>query len=135
MLQYLLNITATWLISLLLFDLFLRRESYHGYNRFYLVFTFLLGLLLPLWQYSTKVVVTLDDITLGQGWLRWVAITYVAGVVVAFSLLLIDIIKLVVYYRRGNKSKQDGWTIVETGREHPLFSYLDVLFCIGQGAV
>jgi hypothetical protein len=43
MLQYLLNATAIWLISLVLFDLFLRRESYHGYNRFYLLFTTLVG--------------------------------------------------------------------------------------------
>ena len=52
MLQYLLNATAIWLISLVRFDIFLRRESYHGYNRFYLLLTFLLGALLPLWQWQ-----------------------------------------------------------------------------------
>jgi hypothetical protein len=133
MLQYLLNITAIWLISLLLFDLFLRRESYHGYNRFYLVFTFLLGLLLPLWQFnSSKTIVTLDEVMSGNPWLKWLAIIYLAGAAVAFSLLIIDIIKLVAFYRTGNRSKQDGWTIVETGREHPPFSYLDVLFISGR---
>src|ERR1019366_7531043 len=52
MLQYLLNVTAIWLMSLVLFDVFLRRESYHRYNRFYLQFTFLLGALFPLVQWQ-----------------------------------------------------------------------------------
>ena len=52
MLQYILNTTAIWLISLVLFDVFLRRESYHSYNRLYLLATFLMGILVPLWQWQ-----------------------------------------------------------------------------------
>ncbi len=47
MLQYLFNMTMIWLISLLLFDLFLKKESYHGYNRLFLLVTFCMGIFLP----------------------------------------------------------------------------------------
>ena len=133
MLQYLINTTAIWLISLVLFDAFLRRESYHSYNRFYLLFTFLLGALLPLWKwlaagnnYSTSSDHALY--TAGTRWAIWLILIYLSGVLVAFSILVIDVIKLVLLYRYGNKSAQHGWTVIETGKEHSPFSCLDVFF-------
>lgn len=52
MLQYIINASAIWLMSLILFDIFLRKENFHAYNRFYLLFTLLLGALLPLLQWQ-----------------------------------------------------------------------------------
>ena len=52
MLQYLFNATAIWLLSLIIFDVFLKKGNYHGYNRFYLLITFILGIFLPLWQWQ-----------------------------------------------------------------------------------
>lgn len=148
MLQYLLNMTAIWLISLLMFDLFLRTESYHNYNRFYLLSTFLLGALLPLWQWEGGAVITKG--TLQQpvekviaakqtiiaaatphsavDWALWLGVAYAAGMLVAIVALLIDVSKMAVLYHSGKRSKQDGWTIVETGREHAPFSFLNILF-------
>ena len=57
MIQYLLNATAIWLLSLVIFDLFLRKETYHSYNRFYLIGTFLLGVFLPLWEWQNSIVI------------------------------------------------------------------------------
>ena len=132
MLQYLLSVTAIWLISLVLFDIFLKKENYHNYNRFFLLFTFLLGLILPLWDWingGSRYMATLNQwIASVHGLTQWLSVIYVAGASVALSLLLIDIVKLVLLYRTGNRSEQDGWTIVETGQEHPPFSYLDILF-------
>ncbi|MFI5196911.1 MAG: M56 family metallopeptidase [Chitinophagales bacterium] len=148
MLQYLLNTTAIWLISLVMFDIFLRRESYHGYNRFYLLFTFLLGAFLPLWQwqdngriYETAIgkplhqvitakqsIVTATTPAAAVNWQQWLTILYLAGVLVALCLLIIEIIKLVTVYRSGKKSQQVGWTIIETGKEHAPFSFLNTLF-------
>ncbi len=45
--QYLLETSAVWLVSLAVFDFFLQKENYHGYNRFYLLFTLLLGVARP----------------------------------------------------------------------------------------
>src|SRR5689334_22992080 len=50
MIQYLLNITIIWLLSLLCFDLFLKRETWHEYNRSYLLFTLLAGIFIPLYS-------------------------------------------------------------------------------------
>jgi len=146
--QYLINATAIWLISLIMFDVFLRRESYHAYNRYYLLFTFLLGALLPLvqWQDDSLYIQTLQKpvaqiITAKQtiaeagtlttaewNWQQWVMIFYLCGVVVMVCLLIIDIIKLSTFYSKGKKSKQGNWTIVETGKEHAPFSFFNILF-------
>ncbi len=148
MLQYLLNTTAIWLISLVLFDVFLRKESYHGYNRSYLLFTFLLGAFLPLWQWQDNNIIynaamqrPLDSViaakhniitagspSSGIGWEQWLAVLYLAGAFIALCLLIVDIIKLAAFYRSGKKSEQDSWTIIETGKEHAPFSFLNTLF-------
>lgn len=148
MLQYLLNTTAIWLISLVLFDVFFRMESYHGYNRFYLLFTFLLGTLLPLWEWQRdsylistagqpferairakqQIVSAAGNSESGVDWQQILTIIYLAGTVIAAGLLIIDIFKLALFYKTGNKSKQDEWTIIETGKDHAPFSILNTLF-------
>ena len=148
MLQYLLNTTAIWLVSLVMFDVFLQRESYHNYNRFYLLFTFLLGVFLPLlkWQDNREIytsalgkplqqVITLKQnivtsttpTTTSVSWQQWLTIIYLAGVFIALCLLAIEIIKLSTAYT-AKRSQQDGWTIIETGKEHAPFSFLNTLF-------
>ena len=149
MLQYLTNATAIWLISLVLFDAFLRRESYHSYNRFYLIFTFLLGVIMPLVQWESnsadnispiqvpmqKVIAAKQTIvaagtpeTYSPDWQQWLLIVYCVGAVVALCVLLADVYKLYRYYTDGKKSAQDGWTVVFTGKGHAPFSLLNLLF-------
>lgn len=145
--QYLLNATAIWLLSLLLFDLLLKRESFHSYNRFYLLFTFTLGALLPLvqWQSSGLVrrsqlqqpidtlitaKVHMADATAAaapdiQLWL-WAA--HIAGAAVACALLIADVVKLAACYRSGHAWFEDGWRIIATGKDHAPFSFRKTLF-------
>ena len=148
MLQYIINATAIWLVSLLLFDLFLRRESYHNYNRSYLIVTFLLGAFIPLWQWqennavkhtalphpveqlitAKEQIVTgtvpATDIDMGL----WITIIYLAGVLISVGLLLFEIIKLAEFYRGGTRVKMNGWTVIQTYRDHAPFSFLRTLF-------
>lgn len=144
--QYLLNASAIWLISLAAFDVFLRRESYHGYNRFYLLCTFALGLMLPAvtsqsYEYLQPVLQRPVEniISIREGVaaattektidsIEWIYIIYYAGVCVALLLLVIDVIKLITYYNKGQKWKEGGWTIVATGSEHAPFSIMKLLF-------
>ncbi len=147
MLQYILNATAIWLISLILFDVFLRGQSFHNYNRFFLLFTFLLGALFPLVQWqdagrplpatierplervitAKQTVVSVSDQP-SAGWQQWLLIAYFAGAAVAVILLLIEVSKLIAYYRSGRRQKQGNWTIIETGLAHAPFSFLHTLF-------
>lgn len=144
--QYLLNATAIWLISLLAFDIFLRRESYHGYNRFYLLSTFILGLVVPLLQLmpdsylqpafqqpvervinvKEQVVNTAAETTVDTQ--QWLWIIYLAGVGISLCFLIAEVIKLIGYYRGAHKWQQGNWTIVETGKEHAPFSFMKILF-------
>lgn len=146
--QYLLNASAIWLLSLILFDLLLRREDYHSYNRFYLLFTLLLGTLLPLiqWQYADVVYprairypieevittkqyiasMTIPGRTISIG--QWLMMIYISGALVALALLVVDIVKLLNFYRNGTKHIQNSWTIVTTGMKHAPFSFRRTLF-------
>jgi len=132
MLQYLINSSTIWLMSLVMFYAMLKTENYHSYNRFYLLFTFLLGCLLPAWQLTGSgynSMITEQVLYLAtQGWLKWVSIIYLSGAAIVLLMLVIDIIKLVSYYNTGKKEVKGGWTIIETGKEHPAFSFLDILF-------
>ena len=149
MLQYLINTTAIWLMSLILFDVLLRKESYHGYNRFYLLFTFLMGMLIPLWQwqdagriYSQTFQQPLDQVIAAKknmvsatmpaattvNWEQWLTAIYLSGALIAICLLIVEVIKLVTFYTKGSKSLQGGWAIVETGKEHAPFSFRNTLF-------
>lgn len=149
MLYYLLNATAIWLICLIAFDAFLRRESYHSYNRFYLLGTFALGLLMPLYEwrgdsivYSTGIsrpvveraatvksnIVSTTDSPAAMGWQQWIILLYIAGVAISLFLLAKEIAILVRMYRRGDKSKDGVWSIIETGKAHSPFSAFRMIF-------
>ena len=47
MITYILEILAFQLVFLLAYDLFLRKETFFGWNRFYLLSSFVLSLVLP----------------------------------------------------------------------------------------
>lgn len=152
MVQYLLNMTAIWLLSLAIFDIFLRRETYHGYNRLYLTISLLLGALLPLWswqpdsfihgsQISERVVersagiketiatsATPQSVTYEQ----WLWYIYLAGVIVFMLYMLREMLVIINLYRKGKKSKHGRWTVIETGKPVGPFSAFNYIFISGK---
>jgi len=148
MTQYLLNASAIWLLSLLMFDGFLRRQSHHGYNRFYLLFTLLLGILLPLihWQQpetavpkilhrqvreviTAKQTVTTalaPDVQSPQYSILW--LLWIAGATITAIILIADGVKVIRYHRTGKVTREGMWTIIETGKPHAPFSFRNTLF-------
>ncbi len=145
---YLFNATGIWLVSLLAYDLLLRRESYHRYNRGYLLGTLLAGFLLPAlpWlqgvllpeamevpirtvarlreNFATETVVA----PAADAGVPWYAYLYGAGAGLVVLLLLADAAKIARYYRRAQHSNADGWKIAETGLAHSPFSLRGILF-------
>jgi len=155
MLQYLINATMIWLLSLLAFDLLLRRESYHSYNRAYLLLTFAMGILLPLCQWDTggNLYRTVSATTTYAGVVtakqniadatalpatqnspvQWLWVVYISGVIVFTLLLLKEVWTLIRYYRTGTKSKDGVWHIIETGGKHSPFSAFRYIFISSKG--
>ncbi|MBS1690329.1 MAG: hypothetical protein JSS96_16480 [Bacteroidetes bacterium] len=147
MAQYLLNVTAIWLLSLLVFDLLLKKESYHSYNRLYLVTTLLSGIFLPLIHWSNQTVIygqnnavqnaveikarIADNATIPNthtDWQRYILYLYIAGAAVSLLLFIIELGKLIMLYRRGKVSAEGAWTIIETGGNHAPFSIFNYTF-------
>lgn len=148
MLQYLLNTTAIWLLSLLCFDLLLKRETYHGRNRAYLLLTMMAGILIPMYSIPsfaathivqqplqsvagiktsivTSVTPSSGTTATGTSAIQWTSIVlwiYAAGAALSLLFLLRELSLLLRYYRTGKKSKLGAYTIVETCRDHGPFS-------------
>lgn len=149
MLQYILNMSAIWLLSLIVFDLFLSKESFHSFNRLYLLGTCLMGILLPLWSlqpYSIDYAVNISRPVVAQATVlkesivagkaattvmsMWMLLrfVYIAGVVTFSILLLKDIYLLIRLYLKGTRSKDGVWTIIETHKDHTPFSAFRMVF-------
>ncbi len=153
MLQYLLNTTAIWLLSLLCFDLFLKRETWHSMNRGYLLATLLLGITVPLitWPSYSSAAGYIDNIrqplyipveqarqsaiqtvtvhdTPSFHWTTFVGWLYLAGASVSLLLLLREIFVLIRCYRTGKKTSDGHYTIVETFHNHGPFSFGKIIF-------
>ncbi|XZF13615.1 M56 family metallopeptidase [Chitinophagaceae bacterium MMS25-I14] len=152
MLQYLLNATAIWTLSLLCFELFLKKETYHGLNRLYLLTTLLLGLLIPLWtwpsssrtltavanqslyyraSHARQAIVQAVSTTGGNSSVSWQMIlltAYIGGAAISIVFVIKELTQLFRYYRRGIKQYDANWLIIETGRQHSPFSLLHMIF-------
>jgi beta-lactamase regulating signal transducer with metallopeptidase domain len=55
MLQYIINSSMIWLACLVMYELLLRKESFHQYNRAYLIVSLVAGLLLPTAKLSSLI--------------------------------------------------------------------------------
>lgn len=148
MLQHLLNTTVIWLLCLLAFDLVLRAEKFHGYNRMFLLVSFFMGLLLPFWKWGDDSFVfsgtlkgtattiadtrqSIESAAVASGaweWEQYLMVIYLSGVVLMTLLLLVDIVKVALLFNRGAKSKENAWLVVETGKQHSPFSLFNILF-------
>lgn len=149
MLQYLFNLTAIWLICLLVYDLFLRKETYHTYNRLYLNISILLGIALPFWSWSgdsliysneyskpitdqavalkeNVIAVSESDIILNWQQVLWGI--YLVGATIALIQFIREVFRITTLYKRGKKSNDGVWTIIETGKDHSPFSAFRMVF-------
>ncbi|MFA6150925.1 MAG: M56 family metallopeptidase [Chitinophagaceae bacterium] len=154
MLYYLLNCSAIWLLSLFCFDVFLRRSTFHSYNRIYLLGTLAAGIIVPLLSfqmgntinepalqnrvlYATlsakeNLIQSANDVqtTIPQG-MEWVTILqaiYLLGGLVSFVLLLRNAFKIFCLFHQGNKVTIDGFSVIETQHTHGPFSFLGQIF-------
>ncbi len=152
MLQYLINTSIIWLACLLLYELLLRNESFHQFNRIYLMACIVAGLLLPsanlnrlmpiqnniLLQptgqvYVIKKAIQVNEISVPIAsvdhtieHILW--IIYLTGMLIGMLLLVWEILTLFRLYINGRKSSETGYTIVETGKDSGPFSIFNIIF-------
>lgn len=157
MLQYIINCSAIWLLSLLCYDLFLRRNTFHTYNRIYLLGTLIAGVLVPLFSLTggkhlypgtaanngvertieiKKYLTSAAEIKSTQSldWVFWLKIIYISGLVISLCLLFVDILKTVRLYKEGTKTNVSGLSVIETQQAHSPFSLFGLIFLSGQQA-
>ncbi len=153
MLRILVNTSAIWLCSLLIYELLLKRLTFHRPNRLYMLLTFTAGILLPIMPWGNTVEIRSSAAgllpgTAGSAGLpleaaggalpyspgapagspSWWLILYIGGAAISFVYLLRELVRLRRLYRRAAVHSSGGWKIAETGAEHPPFSLLNIIF-------
>ncbi len=149
MIQYLINATAIWLLSLIIFDLFLKRSTHHTYSRAYLLITSMFGALLPLYRGTDQAIVPtpalmkpmqavantrisivrateIPDAHFSLS--HWIIAVYLIGVAIAFLMILREALTLLRWYRGGQVMILHGQKTVVTWKDHGPCSLLGFVF-------
>ncbi|WP_066221846.1 M56 family metallopeptidase [Formosa haliotis] len=153
MLHYILQTIAFQLFFLLVFDLFLKRETFFNWNRFYLLFTPIASLILPVIKINSfkqlvpeSYVIQLPEVILNPdantlqtqllptvylknstSFWSWETILYL-GIVMAAIIFLIKISRLIKTIINGNKNKEHGLTLVTIKNSTAAFSFFNYVF-------
>lgn len=152
MLTYILEVSICWGVFYLLYALLLSRETFFHFNRWYLLTTFVLSLVIPKveWRLPEPVVeseiatVYFQPITVGMealevtvtatpvasgvdfmDVLRWI---YLAGVVFFTLRFFIGLWQITRLYRRGEKLWTAFYELVLSRKIHQPFSFFNRLF-------
>ncbi|MBK7873106.1 MAG: TonB family protein [Saprospiraceae bacterium] len=152
MLTYILEVSLCWAAFYFLYWLLLSRETFFHFNRWYLMSTFILSLIIPKadWQLpqpmaeSDIAVVYFQPITVGMeslevtvtataltpsigvmdvlGWIYWIGVALVA------CRFLIGFIQIIRFYRKSERQQRDGYELVLSEKKHAPFSFFNRLF-------
>ncbi|MBP1839156.1 M56 family metallopeptidase [Formosa algae] len=153
MLHYILQILAFQLFFLMVYDLFLKRETFFNWNRFYLLFTPIAAFVLPLIKIEAfknvlpqQYIVQLPAVILNpdsteietqllptvylknsSSFWSWEFIIYV-GICVATCLFLVKMYKLISTIFSSEKQTLNGLTIVTVKNSSAAFSFFNYVF-------
>ncbi|MBL7766108.1 MAG: hypothetical protein JNJ58_08455 [Chitinophagaceae bacterium] len=155
MIQYLVHSSVIWLSSLLIFEMIFRKESFHQYNRMYLWVSLLAGLFIPLMRFNPEMITNqqvylqpVKQIFIVKGSVQenpiremisqtgsmeyspeeFLWMIYLIGVLAGIIILIREVLMLIRLYRAGSKTSENGCVIIETGKEHGPFSFLNFIF-------
>ncbi|RLD53751.1 MAG: hypothetical protein DRI97_12865 [Bacteroidetes bacterium] len=134
--------------------LFLKRETYLHFNRFYLLSTFLLAFGLPLMNLglfensnelsalrgisSFSETISLPAVTITHGseslltssynWQKLALVIYLLGVSLLFTRVILGIIRVEMLKRKGNRIVREGYSIVYTEQAISPFSFFRTIY-------
>lgn len=155
MVQYLINVSVIWGVCLLTYELLLKRETYHQWNRFYLLLSVTAGLLIPLVPHQERALQTISRpvqhqvhqlIAMKQSiatvpavtqpavsgiqtaTVNWILVLYLAGAAIAAFLFLKEIAGIIINYRRGIKMKSGRYQVIRVAKEISPYSFFNFIF-------
>ena len=153
MFSYLLKTTLCWALFYLLYHLWLGKETFFKINRWYLLGTALLGIIIPAIDFQWLVPVHeepailhyMQPITIGMEQLETVIVTasaeeavinwwgllikiYWLGAAIAFARFIYGVFKINKLYNEGEKSIFNNYQFVLTSALHVPFSFFKNLF-------
>ena len=152
MIHYLLQVTCCWTVFYLLFHFLLKKETFFNINRWYLLSTLLLGLVLPLLKYISQWLTPDEGIIIAytaplatgvaqieatvnsvaqQSSVTFINILlgiYIAGVIFFLTRFLKGIHQIYQLYSRSKKVRMNKIILVKTPKTHLPFSFFNYLF-------
>ena len=153
MITYLIEVSICWLLFYSIYVLLLSKETFFSINRWYLLSTLILGLIIPLfsvefsslfYEEPTKSVVYLAEgfseleyvieasieeaKTVDFSWLTLLTLLYVIGVIAAFIRFIYGFRQIYGLYKEGNIIKKGKYNLILTKTPHLPFSFFNYLF-------
>ncbi|MEO1261498.1 MAG: M56 family metallopeptidase [Bacteroidota bacterium] len=153
MLSYILKVTLCWSLFYLLYHLWLGKETFFKINRWYLLGTALLGLIIPAFDFQAlfpvpeepMLVHYLQPLSVGVDQLETVIVSasveeagidwwgilmnvYWFGAAIALSRFLYGLFRISKLYKSGEKSDFNGYRFILTAAMHVPFSFFKNLF-------
>lgn len=143
---YLLQSSACMGVLYGVYWIFLRKDTFHMVNRFYLVLTALLSALVPLLKidltslgpvrtvmiYLDPIIITPDKIgnvpASPFNWLTIAGIVYSTGVIIFLSRFTFQLVQILLLARHYGISHTNGMNLVFVDRNYSPFSFFNIIF-------
>ena len=148
MIQYFLDVTLAWTIFYFIYLFLLKKETFFGHNRIYLLSTLIIGMMLPILRHvtlvqspeETSVIYSFGEQVYAAGhiintqpesslnfmqiltWIFWIGVCWSA------MRLIFGLVKIYQLYHRGEKHHLGTITLVQSAKYHLPFSFFKWIF-------
>ena len=144
--SYLVQSAVTLMVLYSVYWLFLRKDTFFHINRFYLLLTLLLSLIIPLFDFRlfsntpiSSMIILLDPVIITPeklekvrsgniSWFEIAGVIYLTGVAIFTLRLVIQLFQLGMIVRRNKITRQEGMNIVFLDRGYSPFSFFNLVF-------
>ena len=143
---YLLQSAVILAVLYSVYWLFLRKDTFFQVNRFYLVTSLLLSVVVPVFDFrflaagpAAPIIIMLDAVLITPdkikqvteshlSWFEIAGVTYLTGVFIFSTRLIVQIIQLFILVSRYRITRQDGANIVFVDKGYSPFSFFNLIF-------
>jgi len=103
--------------------IFLRKETYFRFNRFYLLGTIVFSCLIPLVNFRP-----LADLNLSTSWQLILLVSYLIGIVIILKRMILGIFRVSRLRMGGTSIKLEGYSMVFSKQNMAPFSFFNIVF-------